>query len=800
MASQCADGTFLAMNRAGICRRIFAVAAALAACAAGAPAQPVQGDIKSIGFQANVQARYIVREGQWIPIVVDLQAAGSEHWSGELRVEMTDLDGDRVSFAEPNVTVTGGGTLRRVWCYAVAHRSDISKPLSVDVIGVDGALVTSLPIPNIELISSDTLLLVDMSERPVAALRSLDSGSTSYYAQGWSERRFYRPVCVATIGTREIPDRWIGLESARIIVWDDPNPDLTSDAQLKALAEWVRRGGQLVIGVGQQWGKLSKSALADVLPYAGDKPSVETRQLPQFARRYTSDDNTEFKSPISVTTADLAPGATAVVLDQADSRQVINLITQRLVGSGRVIATAARLRDLFGATSSDSFLRELVEVNLVSQKIHDGAAEALAVFRVNPPVLSTDLSSGIEFRRQATGLMLAAFTFVAAYILLSTFATWSYLGRKKHLSWPVFAAFAIVASLIGSAAIGVLRGVSATVQSVSVVDLDENSPNARATVYLGYKSPNRSELRLGMEGEGNFLRPLTSPGTASSYQTPERYTANSATGELDHVLLRATLKEFEGSWHGPHDGRLRGRLIADRTNGRLTDDSWLQNDLGQPVDGGYVLFLDPRLSGVGGAVPTRVGGLTKRTDRGKYWGVTSVAPAVQVLAVPLGAMGRGAKITQPGRAMYASFESEFQRWSANSPDSAKTEPMLPTLWTLQTGGWINSLTSITGGPLDRSAAAAMLASTVNLYLPNRESDHDFERFGTPVSTEALGDLDITHWLTNGQAVVLLSADGPPPLPVMVDGKPLSKSRLHGRSFYRIRMPLEYVGRPPTGAP
>lgn len=796
MESGRAGVTLPAMRTANPRSATMAILLAGLVVGATARAQPVQGDVKSIGFQANVQSRFVIREGRWIPIVVELQAAGSEHFSGALQVELSDLDGDRVSFVEPSVAVTGGGTLRRVWCYAVAHRRDTSRSISVDVVGEDGALVASLPVPAFELIGSETQVLLDVSERPVAELRALDAGSAYYYAQGWSERRVYRPTCVATLGTRDLPDRWIGLEAAQIVVWDDPNPELVSDAQLKALAEWVRNGGQLIVGVGAQWSKLRTSALADVLPYSGDKPSLETHLLPQFARRFTDAESTRFKNPLSVTSAELAPGATALLLDQAESGQVINLVAQRLVGSGRVLATAARLRDLFAATTTSAFLHELVEVNPVSDKFRQNATNEFAALRLGAPALATDILAGIEFRRQAGLRVLAAFAFVAAYILLSTFVSWGWLVRRKltHASWTVFAAFAIVASLLSSGAVGMLRGVTSSVQSVSFVDLDDGAGSARASVFVGYKSPTRAALDLSLAGEGNFLRPLTSSGLGSTYQTPERYTATR--GALDGVLLRATLKEFEGVWRGEHEGRLRSRLVADRATGRLTDESWLQNELGQVIDGGYVLFIDPRLSGVGGAVPPRVSGLTKRTDRSLYWGQSSVPPAVQVLAVPLGAMKPGDRLARPGQLMYAETDLLRQRFLAGAAD-ARSEPMLPTLWSLQNGDWIGSLTNITGGRLDRTAAAALLASTTNLYLPNRIGDPDFEKFGAAVSVEGLMDLDITHWLVRGQAVVLLSVAGAPPLPLTVDGAPLAKSRLHGRSFYRIRVPLEYVGRPPT---
>ena len=45
-----------------------------------AQAQPVQGDIRAVGFRTPGQTGFVLREGQWFPILVELNAQGLEVW------------------------------------------------------------------------------------------------------------------------------------------------------------------------------------------------------------------------------------------------------------------------------------------------------------------------------------------------------------------------------------------------------------------------------------------------------------------------------------------------------------------------------------------------------------------------------------------------------------------------------------------------------------------------------------------------------------------------------------------------
>jgi hypothetical protein len=233
-------------------------------------------------------------------------------------------------------------------------------------------------------------------------------------------------------------------------------------------------------------------------------------------------------------------------------------------------------------------------------------------------------------------------------------------------------------------------------------------------------------------------------------------------------------------------------------DGQITPDSWLRSELGVDVEIGYLLYIDPRLSEDGG-VPTRVAGLTARTDRQQYLGSEQVPPAVNVLGIGLPELPDGQRVTDLGKGVYEEYERRLQRWRqvVGKPED---EPMLPTLWHFQNGDWAPSVTRFaTLRRMDPLATSALLASTRDLLLHNGGTAGKFDSAATPIVTGGLMDVDVTHWLRGGQnegtAVLLLFVDAPAPIGLHREGGAAPVHIRGGSTLYRVRMPIRYVGRP-----
>lgn len=785
---------------------------AFLACAGTAAAQVVgpASRVLSVGFPAAGNTGTVVREGQWFPVRVALAIEGTDVFTGQLRLEALDLDGDRVAYRrEITITPKPDGSPTEVTLYAAVNASN-ELPPTVDVLDSRGTTIARLDLPAGESVSNDCLFVLDISDRRVTKLQLLET--PGWYPGQPTEgvRPYYRDIVVSPLPARDLPPHWWGLEAVDVIVWDAPNPAALRLEQLDALLEWVRCGGQLIVGVGESWNAIRGSALESGMPLAGPGPTVDAVALGTLRRlaglpAWRSDG---VERSVTLTTAGLAEGALRTV-GEVHPQGLINLITMRPVGSGRVVATAATLRDLTGLlVSHEKLFGQLLDLNPYTAEFQQNAQNAIMHTLLEHHVLYDDVVRPVGFG-QATALRgLTAFLFVGIYIAVATVASWWWLrGRKlSHLSWVVFGGFAVAASLLSVVTVTAMRSLSRGVQALCVVDLDAGSSAARGPCLFGYRSPGRARVRGGLPDEfgRSFLRPLAqSPRGSNRYVTPARYAAEPTRAMLDDVLMRATLKQLEGYWAGDLAGSVRGDLTVERSTGRLTEDSWLRNDLPVDVDGGYLLFCDPRqdLNGV-----PRAAGLTTPyplplADNVEE-NVKEVPPALNVLLVPLPKLARGQQTSRLGADVYQAVNVARQRWQTAAKrkrsDLFEGNRDLPTLHQAQLE-WRRRGLGLGG---DEALRGLLLASTRGLHLHCRLGN--FANPDTPLRSDGLPSLDISHWLLSGhdrhgenlgQAVLLLWHEGGGPAVLHVDGEP--RPAYDGLTLYRVRIPMHYAGLPPS---
>ena len=773
----------------------------------------------AIGFRAGTDsgARFVVREGQWAPIQVRLSAQGTMPFQGQLCFEAADLDGDRVSYRATPITVSYDAEPKRVWCYAVC----LAEQGMVSILDDQGLLINRLPVPAFDLIGDDTMLILDISEPPLTKLRTLKTPGWSPKAYCWGSRPYYRNVLVAEMPAADLPDRWFGLEAVNVVVWDSPNPDQLSIAQLQALKHWVRHGGQLVVGLGQSWAAVQKSELAELLPLnpastqgAADPSrsgvSLTVNGMEQFFEKLVLPSQSRpahertFSHPIAIAAAETRPGALRSFRTLVSGGSAIDLITTDWFGSGRVVAVAANLRDLMTVPVNEAFYTQLFDLNPTTKEFRENELNSLQMqLGIEATTLYDGLLDPISFAGWSGLLVLAAFAFVVVYIGLATLLSWRWL--KKHTlttySWTLFAVIAIIASAFSLGTVGLMHGLARGVKTLNLVDLEAGSSAARARCYFGYSSPIRQVVDLSLPGEQNYLRGLArGPELPSHYATPQRYSALARAALLEDTPMRATLKQFEGFWQGELSGSVRAQLVADRRTGEITPESWIQNDLDVDLVGGYLLYIDPRFR----EDDLRLAGQTIN-----WWGHQDVPPALNVLALWVPPLKAGEKVNGLGLEDYAEIKGLQTRWIQRLGQKPESRPDLYTLWDEQQAWVFGGKFRAPWRGLDSTACAALLTTTRNFYLHCKEDKGTYQEVnGRPISTEGLMELDVTHWLMQGrvkagqgedpllgQAVLLLLANDPGPARLHRNGQPLKS--IAGRSLYRVRVPLAFQGRPPV---
>lgn len=779
-----------------------------------APAQPVQGDIASVGFP--VAGGPILRLGRWFPLQVRLSAQGSLAFSGRLRVTTTDLDGDRVAYERP-FTVGSDIDGKRFWCYAIIDElTDL--PEDVEVLDEDGLPVATLPFPPtvVESILDDDLVVLDISTQPVPHLRLLQTPGWFPSQRGIGERPFYQNIVVSTLAARDLPDQWFGLEAVDIVVWDRPDQSEISRGQLGALVAWLRHGGELVVGVGGGWQTIQgMGPLADVLPLTGAGQTIVVDDLPGLMRTLVADRDRvpSLEDGIEVTTAQPTDDAIRALGEMRYGiEKPLSLVTLRMEGAGRVTAFGPSLRDI--ARQADPALPEevridmrrlmrlFIDLNAYTSKQREEQRNAIAnLAYVEHRDLYPAISTVTGFTRTAAAGGLLTFLFVTGYIFIATLGSWYWLHNRNRgqLAWVVFAALAVLASALSLGMVTVTRGAFARgVQSVQIVDFAAGQTQAVATNLYGYATPMRRRARLTLPGDDPVVRPLArGPKRKDEYVTSARYVAEPANGTLDDVLMRATLKQFEAYWSGDLGGTIRADLIVDRFTGGVTQASWIANELSVDLDGGYLFYIDPRQVDLppdqrwsSAPVPPRVAGLTTLYDRPRR--APPVPPAYNILVVPVPAIERGSQARALGARVYSRVARAETAWRGQKDrklaERFTNDRDLPTLWNMHRDwagrGWFEVGA---GDPI----RALLLASTRRYYLNN--SRDDFNSVGEALSTHGLPEMDVTHWLVRGQALLIVWTQAGGPIPLVRDGEALPAD---GLGVYRVRVPLRYTGAPP----
>ncbi len=585
-----------------------------------APAARLRIDAVQVGFPGGGQSERLpvshwYGAGDWAPVLVQITNEDADLFDGTLQVVQTDRDGDEVA-ASQAVAVRG---TRRFTLYVPAGTTqeddfDLMRTrrpaFSVRVHDPAGNLVRvsagdvrdAIEAPPAErptALPPDALVVLDISPVPVNQLDGLSAAE-----------RLGRDLIVLRSSPASLPDHHCGLMFVDYIVWDGGDARSFDLAQQEALIEWVRRGGTLLLGVSRNWELLLKSPFGGLLP-AKLSGTETTDNLQELQAALLGEQNPfDLSQPLArgglalcpLRADALADDAVAVVPRRPRGDDRI-FVSRRPCGQGRVVLVAAELRDLLPVgREPQRFLRQTLDLPMrAAPRNEQDVAYTLDLFARIVGLVGFQLTSRLY--------LLFAFCFVVAYIALATGGLWAWLTRirRTQLAWPAFAAAAVLAGAASLAAVQWIRGFGQKVQELTVVDARAEAPDVVATSFFGLKTPAHSRLDLcvpqdwtnpreAVERRASLL-PLRAPTDRmfqERYATSMHYQAVARLGELQDVPFRATSKEFEAHWRGPHPAIVGGMLAhAPDRPGELTDASWLVNRLPEDLRECFLLVRAP---------------------------------------------------------------------------------------------------------------------------------------------------------------------------------------------------------------
>ena len=605
----------------------FRAACAALAVTSGAHAADVDVTLLRMGVGNHVRA------GD--PTAILVRATSSLQAPVQARIEwaVRNADGD-VALYSRDVALAPGAPADR-WLYGVTPILGASARTALDMVTVvrvlevaDGRTVRILAEKRIDgNTAEEPAVAVETTEALIGVLGDGRAGlaalATPTPNMGLIASMNELTKVARGIEAADLPDRWEGLSSFESIIWTNAPVQGLGIDQARALLDWTRRGGNLVIVLpesGDPWGiggQRTRTPLGEALPERAERhDAVQVSKLLSVLSRSNELRNASARTAVWTFPADAGNGFAPLVLAPAEvDARTGNLVTEdgiagqalvvrRPFGFGFVTVVGVDVDGLDrrslaadGIPQADVFWNRILGRRADAPGASEWTALADAKRLETRGGLVVNGDGGALVNRfiglsssAAIGVLGLLGAFVLYWSLAGPIAYWMLRSAKKlQYSWLAFVAVAVAATLLAWATTGTYELMHGRVQHLTFIDRVER-PGARseerdvvrATSWFSAELPGYGGVAVALgksEGAagGNLLTSWFPPpaGNSSGFPDTETYQVPASSQAAYEMPSRATSTVLNAWWMGtpplawdgtPHemDGR---RLRQDITWG-----------------------------------------------------------------------------------------------------------------------------------------------------------------------------------------------------------------------------------------
>lgn len=577
-------------------------AAGMAPCAL---AQDVTVELLRMGVGSHV------RPGDCTGILVRLTSNLTEPVQARVQWELPNADGDTAQYAREVPLAPGAPTER--WLYGVLPMHGASVNGSLEAVSVVRVLQMEDDRPVREL-ATVRINGAAAAESPTGV--EVTDGLIGVVGDGRAGLAPFSPVAGQTnlvpsmnevtliargMEPGSLPDHWEGYASFEALVWANAPVQNLGAEQARALTDWVRRGGHLVVLLpesGDPWGLLQgkggRTPLAAVLPQGGvtRRDGVPVRELMPLISRDdvlrneaartglwlfdTSATGNGFEplmampSPVDQRTGNLNPTFDTLQGQVVAVRRTLGFGAVTLVG---IDADGLERRQLNpnGLPQADVFWNRILgrRADAPSAQLWQqiDAAKRAASSPIDVEVRGGPLVQGeIGMQGQAAIGVLTLIVAFGVYWVLAGPALYLALRavKKVNLAWLGF----VTVALASTALVWVLTGVDefsrGRVQHLSFVDrieapgmTAEERATVRVTSWFSAELPGYGPTRVSLEHRAGAAGPdaiwtwfAPPAGDNSGFPDTERYLVPINSPADYDVPSRATSAVFSSAWMG----------------------------------------------------------------------------------------------------------------------------------------------------------------------------------------------------------------------------------------------------------
>jgi hypothetical protein len=552
------------------------------------------------------------RPGAWAPVLVKLHGGPEGNGVDRFRLVVEAADGEGAAFRTfAPVPALAAGEDHFALAYTRPCGSEVVVALqTADGKRAGGARVTR-----------DILRDV------------VDVGQPLYLAVGSrlpGLRRFFQPADQAAAGdeppdergthrlafidnVRDLPDRWAGYDAADVVVLTTSSDTFVKELgtpaaapRRRALAEWVRRGGRLVVSVGRN-AQLAGAELLSNLPLPGfdrmpllpcDVQGGGRANLRSVARWAGAGHAVQEQVLKDVELARLTPSprpaeggappeeVTVLAAEEGGPRgRPAPVIVQAACGLGRVVLVGFDLdTPPFSTWAGQRAFWEKLDAELLPRGGGPGGGRPA----LNAPaprgfsgeergVVGSDMKRTLEDFQDVPVISFGwVALFILGYIILVGPVDYFLLKKvfkRLELTWITFPTAVLVISVAAYFTAYAVKGDALRVNKVDVVDVDLHgpAPQAYGTAWITLFSPRIQNYTVGLEPaapvwagpgpDGRVAAPAAlqtldgfdGPGRGGSqalFRRPYEYAPDAAGVEGLPIAVWAT-RSFSASWRAP---------------------------------------------------------------------------------------------------------------------------------------------------------------------------------------------------------------------------------------------------------
>ncbi|NMA95286.1 MAG: hypothetical protein GX974_04530, partial [Clostridiales bacterium] len=441
---------------------------------------------EKIKMEARVGFDGYFQLGQWIPINVSIENAG-EDIKGEIEVVGNQDETTSILYSAP--AIIPKGSKKEINLYVLINT--LQKRVNVDLIS-NGKLLKRLEIDDLIPMSRSSFLMGVLTD---------DQSGLNYWWEKQSGNRLFTNYEPILLGADDIPEKVEVMDNFSMLIVDDFDTGELTSAQKETLLNWVDGGGILIVGTGGAGAKALRG-LDNIggLEVGDEKTVLKPKVLSELA-----DIEILADIPLEIRQLNHDGSWSQIVVDDS-----ISYILMKRRGRGYVFASGFSLgtQPITGWTGSKALWEAVLQENLEGEAfmglkdpqsldklqgggIHYGIYEILAnISEMDPP------SAGRLI------LILIIYLLIVGPINYFIFKR---LDRRE-LIWLTIPTLVLIFSFgiynLGSMA----KGSDVVTNTVSILDLSNDSSNKDVAVYTGVFIPKRGDYEFTM-GNESFLTP-----------------------------------------------------------------------------------------------------------------------------------------------------------------------------------------------------------------------------------------------------------------------------------------------------